>query len=55
MARLDGTPRRRILLSKGQLVASTNRIQNACARSLKIIHVYRELTHKRLRRYVEEN
>lgn len=43
---------RRPRVSFGQVVASTNEVQNKCARTLTIIHVYNSLTYRRVRRYV---
>jgi hypothetical protein len=53
MTKLNKEPRRRIKITKGQLVASTDLLQNACARVLTVIHVYRERNYKRMQRYVQ--
>jgi hypothetical protein len=57
MARLDGTPRRRILIGQGILVASTNQKQYSCIKALKdkIIHVYRCRNYKRISRFVQHS
>lgn len=48
----DKTRRPRIV--KGQLVRSTNPVQNDCAMSLVVYHYYNKLTNKRIRRIVGE-
>lgn len=39
-------------IKHGQVVASTNEAQNACARALIIIHSYNPLNYNRIRRFV---
>jgi len=55
MARLDGSPRRRLQVTNGVLVASTNKVQHACIRALgeEIIHRYRCRNYKRISRFVQ--
>lgn len=55
MARLDGTPRRRIHVTEGIVVASTNFKQFVCCRDLVIIHKYRINSYKRIARYVQHS
>lgn len=56
MARLDGTPRKRVEIADGQLVASTNSKQYGCIRALgEIIHRYRCRNYKRLKRFVKNS
>lgn len=55
MARLDGTPRKRIQIGEGILVASTNFKQSLCCRALTIVHRYRCRNYKRLERFVKHS
>ena len=56
MARLDGTPRKRIQIADGILVASTNAVQYGCIKALgEIIHRYRCRNYKRLKRFVKHS
>ena len=57
MARLDGSPRRRIEVANGILVASTNQKQYSCIKALKncIIHRYRCRNYKRISRFVQHS
>lgn len=56
MARLDGSPRRRILVSNGVLVASTNSQQYGCIKALgEIVHRYRCRNYKRIQRFVQHS
>ena len=57
MARLDGTPRRRIEIADGILVASTNKKQYSCIKAFRdnIIHRYRCRNYKRISRFVQHS
>lgn len=56
MARLDGSPRKRVEIADGILVASTNSKQYGCIRALgEIIHRYRCRNYKRLKRFVKNS
>lgn len=43
---------RRPRIQFGQLVASTNAIQHACAKSITIVHAYNPINYNRVRRFV---
>jgi hypothetical protein len=57
MARLDGTPRKRLQIADGILVASTNQRQYSCIKAFKdkIIHRYRCRNYKRISRFVQHS
>ena len=57
MARLDGSPRKRVKIADGILVASANQKQYSCIKAFKdkIIHRYRCRNYKRISRFIQHS
>lgn len=49
---MNQTKQPRPRIAKGQVVYSTNPIQNACSRALIIVHYYNPINYKRIKRLV---